>query len=116
MSTAHIGETCRECGSKVAPIMWGMPSPDGLAEAEREGWHIGGCCPDGPVSQCDCGATSYDYDGELVDARLDQRTSWERELVTGRSVHSWGSPSVGRDRTHVDRRGLPARGVGPRRR
>lgn len=72
MGKWHIGETCSECGSKVAPIMWGMPTEEGLAEAEREGWYVGGCCVDERMSRCDCGATSYDDDGRLVDSRVDR--------------------------------------------
>ncbi len=68
MSKWHIGETCTECGSTVARIMWGMPTPEGAAEAKRKGWHIGGCCIDERESRCDCGATSYDRDGQLIDA------------------------------------------------
>jgi hypothetical protein len=68
MGKWQIGEICTECGGKVARIMWGMPTPGGVAEAERKGSHIGGCCIDERVSRCDCGATSYDRDGQPVDA------------------------------------------------
>jgi len=67
MGEWHIGETCNTCGGKVMKIMWGMPLFDGTNEADREGWYIGGCCIDERVSRCECGATSYDHDGQLVD-------------------------------------------------
>ena len=67
MSKWHIGETCGTCGGKVMEIMWGMPTLEGAREAERKGWYIGGCCTDERVSRCECGATSYNGDGRLVD-------------------------------------------------
>lgn len=70
MGKWHIGETCETCGGTVMKIMWGMPTLGGAAEAEREGWYIGGCCIDERVSRCECGATSYDSDGRLVDAGM----------------------------------------------
>jgi hypothetical protein len=72
MGKLHIGEICTECGTKVARIMWGLPTEEGAAEAERKGWHIGGCCIDERVSRCDCGATSYNRDGHLIDAGVDR--------------------------------------------
>jgi len=71
MKTLHIGETCTDCGTKVAPIMWGMPSPEGLDEAKRQGWFIGGCTMDERMSRCECGARSYDGDGRLVEGGVD---------------------------------------------
>lgn len=62
MGKRHIGETCSTCGGKVMKIMWGMPTEDDASEAKREG-----CCIDERVSRCECGATSYDHDGQLVD-------------------------------------------------
>lgn len=71
MNESHIGETCDTCGTKVMPILWGMPTEEGLADAKRNGWHIGGCCIDERMSRCECGALSYDDDGHLVDAGSD---------------------------------------------
>jgi len=41
MGKWHIGETCETCGGRVMKIMWAMPT--------------------------ECGAASYDRDGQLVD-------------------------------------------------
>jgi hypothetical protein len=73
MKTLHIGETCTTCGTTVAPIMWGMPTRDGLIEAKRRDWYIGGCFMDDRMSRCECGARSYDGDGRLLAGRVDGR-------------------------------------------
>jgi hypothetical protein len=46
--------------------MWGMPTDEGLRDAESEGWHVGGCCIDERMSTCECGATAYDDEGQRV--------------------------------------------------
>ena len=66
MNKLHLGETCPECGGPVMQIMWGFPSEDDLARAERDGLYIGGCIVDSTESRCECGATAYGGTGKLV--------------------------------------------------
>jgi hypothetical protein len=51
---------CPACGSAdVTEILWGMPGPGTIEEAERRGAILGGCCIDAnaPGFHCDrCGS------------------------------------------------------------
>ena len=60
MSSAHYSvngpERCPSCGSKrVVPIVYGLPGPEAIAEAERGEISLGGCIPSWESWEClDC--------------------------------------------------------------
>lgn len=64
---------CPRCGGKLVRIVWGMPDPTLMDEAERGQVAIGGCCVPGPdepspFKECrECGWTLYDDRADWVE-------------------------------------------------
>lgn len=56
---------CKHCGGKVAPVLYGEPSPEMMEAADRGEVVLGGCCisADGPDYQCPVCGQRYDKDG-----------------------------------------------------
>ncbi len=73
---------CPECRSAVRPILFGMPSREMFAAADRGEVFLGGCCVpmiSGATERCACGATSFDRAGNRVLAPLHAVGSEEDE-------------------------------------
>lgn len=69
---------CRECGTKLVPIVYGMPGPELFDEAERGKVMLGGCCimPINPTRGCtNCG---WEYTPPPKD---EEEAAYLRELL-----------------------------------
>ena len=69
--TTHIDERCRACGGRVLPVLWGMPDVEAMKAADRGELILGGCMLEDVAFRCDCGATTYDFDGRPPAVHVD---------------------------------------------
>jgi hypothetical protein len=71
-ATPRAKKACHRCGSlDVVPIVYGLPLPEAMDEADKGLIELGGCCvaPDDPQKKCKACGEEFDRPRRPLSAR-----------------------------------------------